>query len=245
MDSCLFYFIFCHHFSPHNKPNLISNHELLLILADHFTSVSRRSCWFSPYQKKETKVTQPSSQVSKGLKENYLLIVCAQIGSCVTVPHHTDSPTVISKIIREDVIHLLPSIILREEVKNSPLLQPLWNAVAICQHWSRCSTRHYTPDFISRVCVARPAPAFDWPHQTRLPAPVSSKNFFSLLVTLAISVPSMSLKARHSLCYPPELMRQGLLIQTGKTSTSLVSLNWARSRLRPTFPAKAHSCYWK
>lgn len=75
------------------------------------------------------------------------------------------------------------------------------------------------------VCVARPAPAFDWPHQTCLPAPVSLKNFFSLLVTLAISAPSMSLKARHSLCYPPELTRQGLLMQTGKTSTSLVSLN--------------------
>lgn len=45
----------------------------------------------------------------------------------------------------------------------------------------------------------------------------------------------MSFKARYSLCYTPELMREGLLIQTGRKDINITHFSELRKILTETY----------
>lgn len=186
MDSFLFCCNFCCHFSPHSKPNVIYNHPILTTPADSLTS-SRTDCWISlpykttqPQKKHKPKAAQTSSWVSKGLKENWSsTFILSQICNCITVLYCKDSPMVLSKTTCKEVIHLLPKHSPEWLEKNSqahlPLLRPFSNAMATCQHHSRCTTGHYKSNFqLQETCLGRPACTclhLTGLHQTCLPVP--------------------------------------------------------------------------
>lgn len=131
-------------------------------------------------KKPQPKAAQTSSWVSKGLKENWSsTFILSQICNCITVLYCKDSPMVLSKTTCKEVIHLLPKHSPEWLEKNSqahlPLLRPFSNAMATCQHHSRCTTGHYKSNFqLQETCLGRPACTclhLTGLHQTCLPVP--------------------------------------------------------------------------